>query len=610
MNFFTNYFDIRGLFCIILRFFKFYPAILRGNRMSTIDFIGVETKKNISEFQALAVTVMNAPASVEADVKALYDAALEQPTVVVTDQPLPKGAEMGLSDAKVLVNLTGEDVQTAGWAVRIVPTVAESVANPGLADERGELVGIVRQAGYELIQREMLVHSMYLTENTDFNCKIDICAPVQFAKLILDAAIHYYPIDEKSSKTYAKTKKMNASAIRIVCYPDWVNDEWLYWKSRETEESSEEPPRIMMIYDVESNTAFLLGAKNFGEIRKAVKVLSWNTAVGNVEALPVNGVAKTIGIIKSGKKAETTFLTISNNCHDRSYFGLNVHSNELKTKNEEISLSGDSGLLMLTATQGRKKSIVSFGKNFFGSIENASVRESGKTAVISGENTAVSKNEKGERNILLNQVLSPDGKVHSMFIQTEKDLCLPEYLVLIVKDELLPPVTMIKDADLISSSWFTYSTECDCCSDMNIIPGANQNAVWDLSTELSVFDKALKKTKFKVIILNVGPCFGSNGKPVEISDSILLSTYVKIAKNEMKWKEWKLMPGYFIPEKNMFKNVSKDFDTLFDPAKNAAVEEYVDLLRDSVEMKIDYLRSISAPAQFIAPFYKILSKLA
>lgn len=578
--------------------------------MSTIDFIGVETKKNISEFQALAVTVMSAPASVEADVPALYNAALEQPTVVVTDQPLPKGAEMGLNDAKVLANLTGEDVQTAGWAVRIVPTVAEAVTNPGLADDRGELIGIVRQAAYELIQRETLVHSTYLTENTDFNCKIDICAPVQFAKLVLDAAIHYYPIDEKSSKIYAKTKKMSASAIRIVCYPDWVNDEWLYWKSRETEESSEEPPRMMMIYDVESNTAFLLGAKNFGEIRKAVKVLSWNTGVNNIEALPVNGVAKTIGINKGGKKTETTFLTVSNNCHDRSYFGLNIHANDLKTKNEEVSISGDSGILMLTTVQGRKKSLVSFGKNFFGPIESASVRESGKVSVISGENTAVSKNEKGERNILLNQALSPDGKVHTLFSQEEKDLSLPEYLVMIVKDELLPPVTMIKENDLISSSWFTYSTECDCCSDMNIIPGANQNAVWDLSTELDVFDKALKKTKFKLLILNVGPYFGANGKQVEICDSILLSAYVKIAKNEMKWKEWKMMPGHFIPEKGMFKNVSKDFDTIFDPAKNAAVEEYADLMRDSVEMKIDYLRSISAPAQFIAPFYKILSKLA
>ena len=85
-----------------------------------------------------------------------------------------------------------------------------------------------------------------------------------------------------------------------------------------------------------------------------------------------------------------------------------------KTKNEEVSISGDSGILMLTTVQGRKKSLVSFGKNFFGPIESASVRETGKIAAISGENTAVSKNEKGERNILLNQVLSPDGKVSSM----------------------------------------------------------------------------------------------------------------------------------------------------------------------------------------------------
>lgn len=578
--------------------------------MSTIDFIGVETKKNVSEIQALAVTIMNAPASVETDIKGLYEAALEQPTVVVTDQPLPKAAELGLNDAKVLVNLTGEDVQTAAWAVRIVPSVSEAVNNPGLADERGELVGIVRQASYELIQRETVVHSVYLTENTEFNCKIDIAAPVQFAKLVLDTAIHYYPIDDKSSKIYSKTKKMNAPAIRIVCYPDWVNEEWLYWKSREGEESSEEPPRIMMIYDIESNTAFLLGAKSFSEIRKAIKILAWNSAAMNVEALPVNGTAKTITIAKGGKKTETTFLTISNSCADRSFFGLNVHANELKTKNEEVLLSGDSGLLLMTTAQNRKKSLVSFGNNFFGSIQSALVRDSGKPSPLSAENIAVSKNEKGNKNIILNHAFSPDGKVHIPFVQEEKDLSLPEYLVMIVQDELLPPVTMIKDPELISSSWFTYSTECDCCSDMNIIPGANQNAVWDLSNELNLFDKALKKAKFKLLILNVGPFFGTTGEAVDISDEILLSTYVKIAKNEMKWREWKLMPGYSIPEKNMFKNIKKDFDTIFDPSKNADMEEYVDLMRDSVEMKIDYLRGISAPAQFIAPFYKILAKLA
>ncbi|HNW82768.1 MAG TPA: hypothetical protein PKG52_07750 [bacterium] len=578
--------------------------------MSTIDFIGVETKKNISEIQALAVTIMNAPASAEADIKGLYEAALEQPTVVVTDLSVPKASEMGIPDAKVLVNLTGEDVQTASWAVRIVPSISESLTNPGLADERGELIGIARQASYELIQRETLVHSVYLTENTEFNCKIDICAPVQFAKLVLDTAIHYYPIDEKSSKIYSKTKKMSASAIRIVCYPDWVNEEWLYWKSRETEESSEEPPRIMMIYDIEANTAFLLGAKNFSEIRKAIKILGWNSAVNNVEALPVNGVAKSIGITKGGKKTETTFLTISNSCQDRSYFGLNVHANEFKTKNEEVFISGDSGLLMMTSVQGRKKSLISFGKNYFGSIQSAIVRSSAAPVALSAENVAVSKNEKGIKNPVMNAAFSPNGKLHVPFIQDEKDLSLPEYLVMIVKDELLPPVVLIKDAELISSSWFTYSTECDCCSDMNIIPGGNQNAVWDLATELSVFDKALKKTKFKMIVLNVGPFFGTTGEPVEITDDILLSTYVKIAKGEMKWREWKLMPGYFIPEKNIYKNVKKDFDTVYDPSKNSDMEQYVDLMRDSVEMKIDYLRSISAPAQFIAPFYKILSKLA
>jgi len=77
----------------------------------------------------------------------------------------------------------------------------------------------------------------------------------------------------------------------------------------------------------------------------------------------------------------------------------------------------------------------------------------------------------------------------------------------------------------------------------------------------------------------------------------------------MKWKDWKMMPGYSVPEKNIFKNVKKDFDTVFDPQKITDMDLYTDMMRDSIEMKVDYLRGVCAPAGFIAAFYKILSKL-
>ncbi|HSW60423.1 MAG TPA: hypothetical protein VLJ60_06455, partial [bacterium] len=580
-----------------------------SNQMITVDSIGTEMKKNVSEFQALAVTIMNAPASVDADIKAAYESSVQQPTVVLTDTAIPKMEESGLEEAKVMVNLTGEDTATASWAVRIVPSIAEALSDAGSADEREDLLNTVRQASFDLVQREMMNCSVYLTESTEFNCRIDLSVPAQFSKIAYDTLLHYFPIDDKSSKVYAKSRKTGMPAIRVICCPDWVNEEWMYWKSRCAEGGDDEPPRIMMIYDIETNTSFLLGARSFSEVRKAVKILGWNTAVTTCEALPVNGTAKTVSISKNGKKTETTFLTISSSCGDRAFFGMNVHSSDFKTKNEEVFISGDSGMVMLTNIQGRKKALVNFGRNYFGSIDSVVARTSGKPEVISAENVAVAKSEKGEKGVVLNQIFSPNGKGHTLFKQAEKDLNAPEYLVFIVRDELLPPVVMIKDNDLISASWFTYTTECDCCSDMSILPGGNPNAVWDLSKELDVFDKALKKTKFKLVMLNSLYFFGQSGEPVEISDEILLSVYTKISKGEMKWKDWKMMPGYSVPEKNIFKNVQKDFDTLFDPQKITDMDLYTDMMRDSLEMKVDYLRGVCAPAGFISAFYKILSKL-
>jgi len=572
--------------------------------MSTIDILNNEIKKNISEIQALAVTVMNSPANSELDVKELYELSAQQPSVVISDEPV-KG-EIG---AKVLVSLTGEDVSAANWAVKIVPAVKDACCFEDLREERDYLTSVVREAAYELIQREMVSHKAYLTDNAEFNALVKLTVPAQFAKLAYDFANHYYPCDEKNEKMYAKSKKIDMPAIRIVCFPDWVNEEWLYWKSGGDDNGEGEPPRIMMIYDVETNTAFLLGAKSFSEVRKAVKVLAWNTAITKCDALPVNGVAKTVRVLKGGKPLDTTFVTLGTDCDERSFFGSNNHDDKLKGKNEEVLQGGNSGVVLLSHIQGRKKSTVSFANTFFGSIEGVETRFGSKYELISGENVPVTQNEAGAKNVLVNQILSPAGKLQTRFVQEEKDLSLPEYIVLLTKDVTMPPVTMVKDSDVMTAAWFTFSMECNCCGDLKVVPGVNPNAVWDISKELEIFDKVIKKTKPKMIILNTGTFFGADGADIEITSDILLSAYLKIAKGEMKWKEWKLMPGYFVPDKNIFKNIKKDYDTLFDVNKVSANELFVDILRDNIEKKVDFLRCMESSNELIAPFYRILSKL-
>ena len=461
----------------------------------------------------------------------------------------------------------------------------------------------------------MFMHSVYLTDNPDFNCRIDITAPVQFPKLLLDAAIHYYPIDDKTSKNYAKSRKLDMPSIRIVCYPEWENEEWLYWKSKAHNETEDEPERLMMIYDTETNTAFLLGAKNFSEIRKAVKVMAWNTSIeaANGEFLPVNGTAKTISVKKTvNKKSDTssaTFLTVSCCEDERSFFGLNVHASETPAKGEEITVttSGDSGLLLIASAQNKKKFLVNFGRNGFGSIDSVLAGSKEAPQIISAENLALVKTAEDKKEFLLNPMLSPNAKIHTQLKQEDKDFPMPEYVVLMVNDGALPPVTMIKDADLMTSMWFSYTTECDCCSDSEVIPGGNSDATWEVNKEIDIFNKIAKRGKFKLIVVNTAPY--SESSHDALADEIILSVYTKIARNEISWKEWKALPGFNLPDKGTFKNVKKDFDTVYDTLKFSADPVYKDLLRDSLEMKIEYLRTIDAPQTLIAPFYKILAKL-
>ncbi len=573
--------------------------------MSTIDILKGEAKKNISEIQALAVTLINSPANNELKIEDLYELASEQPTVLVSDEKA--GGEKG--DKKILISLTGEDVSSANWAVKVVPSVSEACCFKDLQEERDYLVDVVRESAYELVQREMVTHSAYLSDNAEFNALLKLTVPSQYAKLAYDFGVHYYPCDDKNDKSYAKSKKIDMPAIRIVCYPDWVNEEWLYWKSGGDGNNGTEPPRIMMIYDIDTNTAFLLGAKSFTEIKKAIRVLAWNSAITKCDALPVNGVAKTLRVLKNGKPLDTTFVTVGMECGEKAYLGFNTHTDKLKGKSEGVFLSGNSGIILLSHVQGRKKSVVSFGETFFGSVESNIIRNGSKFNIITGENVPVADDGSGTKKVIACHMLAPAGKLQTVFDQEEKDLSLPEYIVMLVKDETLPPVTMVKDADLITSAWFTFASECECCGETKIVPGSNPSAVWDIQDELKVFDKVVKKAKPKLLIFNTGCFLARNGKNIEVNSEILLSAYHKVAKGEMKWKEWKLVPGFFVPDKNIFKAVKKDFDTVFDVSKVSENEVYIDVLRDNFERKIDYLRDIDFPSKYIAPYYRILSKL-
>ena len=160
----------------------------------------------------------------------------------------------------------------------------------------------------------------------------------------------------------------------------------------------------------------------------------------------------------------------------------------------------------------------------------------------------------------------------------------------------------------MKAMFLSYGTEAD--GTYLFEPGANPHTLWDTEQDLLLFEKAYAKTKFKMLLLNTGAFYRNERNTADISKEISSGILFRIAKGEVKWKEWShTLPGFFLPDKNSLKNLRKDYDSLYDPEKIKDQEKYRSHLRERVESRLEFLHQMNAPESLCTPFYKILTKL-
>lgn len=590
--------------------------------MSTIDVVNAKTLKDgLSEFQSVAITIFSGKNILSAGMNELYEMAKEQPTVLETNAAISGQEHFEMKDKKVLVSYSGEDVSDSIRARRLVPSKANADECCGAKKERGEYLNIIREVSYELMHRSLIRTGVYFSKNPDFMGKIDFIVPREFAKLALDLNMNFIPSTLNNAKIYTKSKELNEPEIKIVCYPDWVNEEWLYWKSRNnvnTSAEDAEPPRIIMLFDADSNTAFLLGARCYGEVNKAVLTLIWNLAIKKNIGLPLYGNSKIVSIMKGGKKAGTGFITLGLPGTGKTAIGMSQHKGHLNIdKGDSIEIGNDSGLIFLLDPSSKKRGVIGLESNFYTNCD-AQIKD----AVMTAENIMIYENEKSEKVPFISA-----GRENGMMIANrtaikgaaeENDQPWPDYITLIIRDETLPPVMLIKDLDTFIAMYLSFGVK-SCCAevdseDLCFVPGANPYSIWGEAKELEMLSKITKKAKFKGLIINTGGFFKDTDNnlkgiytdiPEELTDSI----YPKIAKNEIKWKEWKNVPGLFFPDKGSFKAVSKDFDNIYDPYKIKDKKEYNRILRERFESKAKYLKKIGGSSKYHAIIQKIIAKI-
>lgn len=279
-------------------------------------------QQQISPMRAAAITLSCGPrVKHNPSMNVLYDMASEQSTTIVTDVSMADPKHLGLSGGRdrVIASFTGKDAARSAWARLISPQPSELRKNPALVDTKDRIERLTREVNFHLLQQDLVHTEVFFGRGHDYMGKINFIVPSNYAKLAYDLNLNFYRSTPEYDHIYAASRALPFPDFWLVCYPDWVNPVWEAWRTRTNPtdpnraQQDPEPKRIIMLFDVPYHTAYLLGARYFGEVKKACLTMIWDAAVNAGIGMPIHGSSKTIYVHPSslGQPTEPTNGTAS-----------------------------------------------------------------------------------------------------------------------------------------------------------------------------------------------------------------------------------------------------------------------------------------------------------
>ncbi len=523
----------------------------------------------------------------------IYNLAEKGINTIITDVPIPKVAveKLGLSadQNRVIVSYTGQDVGRSAWARRVLQDF-----DP---DTQDKFERIVREVNAKLLSRKLLYTEVYIGKSEYFMIKASLILPVEWAKLALDFQANFIPVNEQTTEVYKK-RKIKAPEIKIVIFPEW---EPTMVRGQDNKPILPELPRLTMLFDREYNTAYLLGARYFGELKKAALTLTWKTIVMNGHGAAIHGSSKYMKVKKGDKLERVVFITIGLSGTGKSTIGLSSHEGYLDPeKGECVRIANDDALAVLfdyPVTLG-------FEEGCFNKTDSYTPDNYMVNTMVTAENVLVYQDENGRRLILHEDTYSPNGRCvtyRQALKGASEDVNVPwpNYITLIMRDETLPPMSLVEDPILAAALFMSLSTKPSGAENipleemkkLKIVPGANPFIIYPLTLEAKTVSKMISVTGAKCLVFNTGDFFVDANERVDIPPSVTLSFYPKVAREEIEWEEYR--PGLKIPK---FDN---EYSQKYDPRNVKDKKTYRELFNGRIQTRIDFLKNIGLEQKFI-----------
>jgi hypothetical protein len=450
--------------------------------------------------------------------------------------------------------------------------------------------------------------------------------PQKYAKHAFDFILNFVPANDDARRQYKVSKPLGFKDIRVISHPDWVNPDWLAWKSRvnpndpHSHKNDPEPPRIRMIFDPDNNVAFLLGNFYFGECKKGALSLIWSAFLNKGLGMPIHGSSKSLVMPDGSKKV---FITIGLSGSGKSSLGNAYHGEFIKKGwLKDVELGNDDAIIV----QAHENETSGLESSLYNKTDEYRPGSFWEKTVQTAENALVVIDETGQRKPYYMDIYTKNGRCISNRHHlpgadpVKLDTPSPSYICTIQKDNTWGPITRIENPLLQAGLYITLSTKSSAAENISlaelgklkISPGANPFGIWPRNLECEMFLKAVQKHKVMGLLLNTGGFFISEkeelaGNETDIPKELSVMLYPLVAADKIKWVDWDMVPGVKVPAPGAMEEFYPGYDRKFSVTKENK-DSYRLLFRSRIQNRIDWMMNNGIEAKYVKPLKKIIGQ--
>lgn len=555
------------------------------------------------------------------DMNELYDLSIAQPTCLESDIPMADPDFVGLTGGRdrVLVHYSGQDTARSAWARECMPLAKDYPLTLSQKKQKERIERSVREANFSLMQEDLLHTEVYFGKNKDFMGRIHLLVPKKYAKLAYDLNLNFIRKTPEQDLLYSVSKQLPFPDLWIVCDPDW--------QPKATGASAKDNKRLQMLLDLEGCTSYLLGARYFGEVKKACLTMIWHAALSHGIGMPIHGSSKTlhIEVPNNDYNEPFTFLTLGLSGTGKSTVGSSQHTDLLDPDNEPVRLGNDDAIVILYDPSDPMSACVGLEEGCYNKSNDYDESSPMLATIQSAENVLIRRDREGNHVLTHEDAYAGNGRVqtarHRLPGTTkELDTPHPDCVALLMRDEVLPPVLRVIDPSLFIGMYMSLASRTTNAENvpieqigrLRIVPGANPFNTWGFPEETRALEQLIEHATFEGLVLNTGGFFSGNiqgEEPRAIPKELTLSIYPKLAKNQIQWQDWHMFPGLQIPDPKCFEDIYSDFSKHFHPLYIRDKKGYRQLLFQRLKERIHFLQGLTVDQKYIKPFVRALQRM-